>query len=174
MDAEPGSGPILVEDAVEASLTFERFFDDTHVRLFRALYLVTGRTSDAEDLVQESFVKVWERWDRVRSMESPEGYLFRVGMNVARSRRRRLARAARLVTGRADRDPFDEVDQRDAVVRALRELPPRQRAALALTELLGYSAVEAAGILGVKPATARSLASLGRTALRRAMEDDRA
>src|SRR5437016_3259269 len=102
MDAEPGSGPLLVEDAVEASLTFERFFDEAHVRLFRALYLVTGRTSDAEDLVQESFVKVWERWERVRSMDNPEGYLFRIGMNAARSRRRRLVRAARIVVGRPE------------------------------------------------------------------------
>ena len=167
-------GPLLVEDAVEASLTFERFFDDSHVRLFRALYLVTGRTSDAEDLVQESFVKVWERWDRVRSMESPEGYLFRVAMNAARSRRRRVLRAARIVGGRPERDPFDEVDQRDAVVRALRDLPPRQRAALALTDLLGYGTEEAADILGVKPTTVRSLASLGRSALRTAMEDEHA
>jgi RNA polymerase sigma factor (sigma-70 family) len=171
MDAEPGSVSLLVEDAAVATEAFERFFEDTHVRLFRALYLVTGRTGDAEDLVQESFVKVWERWDRVRSMERPEGYLFRVAMNSARSRARRRSVAARLIPGRSEFDRFEEVDQRDAVVRALRAVPPRQRAAVVLTELLGYDATAAASILRVKPATVRSLASLARSALRDAMRD---
>src|SRR5205814_1118035 len=137
MDTDSGSGSLLVEDAVEATETFERFFEDSHVRLFRAMYLVTGRTTEAEDLVQESFVKVWERWDRVRPMVNREGYLFRVAMNAARSRWRRDALAARVPGRRAERDAFDEVEQRDTVVRALREIPPRQRAAVVIVDLLG-------------------------------------
>ena len=160
----------MVEDAVEARPTFERFFEDTHVRLFRAMYLLTGRASDAEDLVQETFAKVWERWDRVRAMANAEGYLYRVAMNAARTAARRRAVAARLLPGRSPRDEYDEVDQRDAVARALTELPNRQRAAVVLTELLGYGAEEAAEILHVKPASVRSLASLGRDKLREALE----
>src|SRR5947207_2305974 len=69
--------------------TFEAFFDANHVRMLRALYLVTGSRAAAEDVLQEAFLKVWQRWDRVRRMDDPVGYLYRTGLNTARSRRRR-------------------------------------------------------------------------------------
>jgi RNA polymerase sigma-70 factor (ECF subfamily) len=54
--------------------------------------------------------------------------------------------------------------------RALGQLTPRQRAALVLTEMIGYSSEEAASILGVRPGTVRALAFQGRAALRRMLE----
>jgi DNA-directed RNA polymerase specialized sigma24 family protein len=64
------------------------------------------------------------------------------------------------------RDPFDDIELRDDVRRMLLGLPPRQRAALALTEIFGYSSERAARILGVRPTTVRVLASQGRATLR--------
>jgi RNA polymerase sigma-70 factor (ECF subfamily) len=152
--------------------SFEAFFEAEDARLLRALYLVTGNMQEAEEVAQDAFLAAWERWDRVRVMEEPTGYLFRAAMNRLRSLRRRAARAARRAIGRAESgDPFAEVDQRDALARALAALPARQRAAIVLTELLGYGSEQAGLILGVKDVTIRSLASQARAALRRSLED---
>jgi RNA polymerase sigma factor (sigma-70 family) len=151
--------------------SFEAFFEAEHARLLRALYLVTGNVQEAEEVAQDAFLAVWERWDRVRAMEGPTGYLFRTAMNRLRSLRRRAARAARRAIGRAEGgDPFAEADERDALARALAALPARQRAAIVLTELLGYGSEEAGRILGVRDVTVRSLASQARAALRTSLE----
>ena len=163
------SRPSLAEQgkSVPAPTSFEQFFRAEHLRLFRALFLLSGSAAEAEDLMQDAFVKVWERWDRVRSMDDPVGYLYRTAMNVFRSARRRLVRAAKRPFGRdALADDLAVVEDRDAAARALRSLSPRQRAALVLTEYVGYSSEEAAGVMRVKASTVRALAHQGRAALR--------
>jgi len=69
-------------------------------------------------------------------------------------------------------DPYEAVDLRDEVVRAIRGLAPHQRAALVLTELLEYPSGEAADFLGVRPSTIRNLAAQARATLKRVMEHD--
>lgn len=158
---------------VESAPEFEEFFEAKRDRLFRALYLVTGNRHEAEELTQEAFLKVWERWDRVATMDRPEGYLFRAAMNLFRSRLRRAKVAARRTLGRSEpRDELAEVLRRDAVLRALASLTPRQRAALVLTELMEFETAEAAEMLGVSAGTVRSLCHQGRAALRTTMETD--
>ncbi len=151
--------------------TFEDLFQAEHERVFHALYLVTGNTQEAEEVMQDAFLKIWERWDKVRGMENPAAYLYRTAINGALSRRRRVAVATKraLTPGPAE-DPFEAADLRDELVGALRTLTPRQRAALMLTDLLGYPSEEAAKALGVAAGTVRSLASQGRAAMRTAME----
>jgi Sigma-70 region 2 len=65
------------------SVTFESLFADHHARLFRALYLIVGDTYEAEELAQEAFLKVFERWNRIHD---PEAYLYRSALNTTRSR----------------------------------------------------------------------------------------
>src|SRR5919197_874733 len=104
-------------------------------------------------------------------MNDPTGYLYRTAMNRFRSGWRRAARAARRSFRQADaRDAFADVDERDAVGRALRQTTPRQRAALVLTEYLRFSSEEAGRILGVKDVTVRALASQGRAAMKAHLE----
>ena len=88
--------------------TFEEFFRAEHARLFRAMYLVTGSSHESDELAQEAFLKVWERWDRVREMEEPRGYLYRIAMNTFRSRLHQATRAARRAFESATppEDPF--------------------------------------------------------------------
>ena len=151
-----------------APRTFDDLFLDEHDRLYRALYFITGSSADAEELMQDAFLKVWERWDRIHTIEDPVGYLFRVAMNGFRMRARRARVAARRVVHlEPARDPFDDIELRDDVRRLLLSLPARQRAALVLTEIFGYSSEQAAQILGIRPTTVRVLASQGRAALRR-------
>jgi RNA polymerase sigma factor (sigma-70 family) len=152
-------------------LRFERFFEAEHERLLRALFVLTGDAHEAEELAQEAFLALWQRWDRVRTLEDPTGYLYRTAMNRFRSRVRRITRAAVRVMGHpAPADAFAAADERDALARALSSLTPRQRAAIVLTDLLGYGSEDAGRILGVKDVTVRVLASQARAALRQNME----
>jgi RNA polymerase sigma factor (sigma-70 family) len=161
-----------LEPPLDVTSDFESFYEIESARLFGALCLICGNRHDAEELMQEAFLKVWERWDVVQGLASPTGYLFRTAMNAFRMRRRRLAVAARRVVRRQPReDVFEQAESRHLVDRGLAELTARQRAAVVLTELLGYSSGEAAEVLGVKPATVRKLAQLGRDALRRTLGD---
>jgi len=154
-------------ERVEARARFDEFFEDEHERLFKALYFVTGNRQDAEELMQDAFMKLWERWDQIDRIADPTGYLFRVALNGFRMRRRRAATALRRLTPVVEeRDPFVDAEMRADVQRLLLGLTVRQRAALLLVDLLGYSSEQAARILRVRPSTVRALATQGRRALR--------
>ena len=158
----------------EVGATFEDFFDLEHERLLRALYLVVGERQEAEDLAQEAFVKVLERWEVVRWMESPTGYLYRTAMNTFRSRYRRAVMAVRRIALLAprQRNAFEDVEVTADVRAALTALTPRQRAAIVLTELLGYSGEEAASVMGIEASTVRALTTQARTRMRSAIGSD--
>jgi DNA-directed RNA polymerase specialized sigma24 family protein len=79
--------------AGEGLLDFEAFFDREKARLFQALCLVTRNRSEAEELTQDAFLSVYERWDRVGAMDDPSGHLYRTAMNTFRSWHRRSALA---------------------------------------------------------------------------------
>jgi len=64
--------------AIDPTSSFERFFSAETDLLFRRLCLVTGNRAEAEEIAQEAFLKVWERWDRVAGMDDEVGYLYRV------------------------------------------------------------------------------------------------
>lgn len=148
--------------------SFELFFELEHERLFGALYVVTGDRQEAEELMQEAFLGLWERWDRLDHVADPTAYLYRTAMNAFRMRYRKTVVAARkLILWQPPRDPFGEIEMRDDLRRALAKLPRRRRAALVLTDLMGYTAAEAGRILGLKPSTVRGAATKARTALRR-------
>ncbi|MDP9329040.1 MAG: sigma-70 family RNA polymerase sigma factor [Actinomycetota bacterium] len=132
---------------------------------------MTGNRAEAEELMQDAFLKVWERWDQVDAMDDPVGYLYRTAMNLFRKRYRRAVLAIQRSIGLApSRDDFADAYNRETVRGVLSMLPPRQRAALVLTEMLGLSADDAGRALGVQASTIRSLSHQGRESFRRAME----
>ena len=146
--------------------SFEAFFADHHAELFGALYLITRNRHDAEEIMQDAFLKVLERWERVGSLEDPVGYLYRTAMNLFRKRWRRASLVLRRTVALSPRD--DEIlliEMRVDVVRALASLSPRQRAAVVLTLLLEFSSEEAGRMLGIAAGTVRMHASRGRAAL---------
>ena len=152
---------------VTAPKDFRTFFEDEHRRLYKTLYFVTGDRSEAADLMQDAFLKLWERWDRIGTIEDPVAYLFRAALNGSRMRARAARRAAlRPIPFVATTDPFDDVDLREDVRRMLLALAPRQRAALVLLDQYGYGSEEAARIMGIRPSTVRALAAQGRAVLR--------
>jgi RNA polymerase sigma-70 factor, ECF subfamily len=157
--------------AVPAEHSFEEFFELEQDRLLRVLWMVTGSLQEAEDIVQDAFLRVWERWPKVSTMESPAGYLHRAAMNIFRNRYRRARLGLRKVAGSDPPvDAFGSAEDRISVSGALESLTRKQRAALVLTDLLEYPADEAGRMLGVQGSTVRSLSSAARAALRDAKE----
>ena len=151
-------------------LSFEEFFEGEHRDLYGALRLLARDGHEAEELMQDAFLKLLERWDRVRALEDPAGYLYRTALNLFRSRRRRIrVTLARVVRPAPARDEMAEVESREAVVRALAPLTPGQRAAVVLTDVLGLTSEEAGEALHIKASTVRVLAARGRAALRQDM-----
>lgn len=110
-------------------------FNDTYRRYAQEVYRfalwLTGRHDEAEDVVAETFIRVWSRWRRVR-METVKGYILAVARNVIRERWRRRRREVPLdATGVDPRaTPEDAAAYRselDAVLAAVRELPEVDR-----------------------------------------------
>ncbi|HEX2029794.1 MAG TPA: sigma-70 family RNA polymerase sigma factor [Actinomycetota bacterium] len=152
-----------------AETGFEDFFQDESETLFRRLCLVTGNRAEAEDVMQDAFLSVYERWERVRSLEDPVGYLYRTAFNAFRKRSRRAAMALRRAMRAPSGDEFAAAESRTIVSAALAKLTPRQRAAVVLTELLEFDSGEAGRILGIKPSTVRALSFQARESIRRGM-----
>ena len=152
---------------------FESFYLAHRNRLFRALVVVTRDVHAAEELTQEAFSRVWERWEQVERMDDPVGYLHRTALNGWFQVHRRAMRAARRLGGlQPVVDPIERVEQRDLLARRLLELSARQRAALVLTEYLGYDSAAAGRAMGVRPGTVRRLASLARASVRSGDEEE--
>ena len=149
--------------------SFEHFYRSERDALFASLCLTTRDPHEAEELMHDAFLEVWERWGRVRHMDRPAGYLYRTAINAFRTRYRRAMIAKRALGWTAERDPLEDVESRDRVDRALAALTVRQRAAVILTELLDYTSEDAGRLLGVRPGTVRGLAHHGRVALRKTM-----
>ena len=134
---EPVEGQL---DSLDENRSFERFFDAERTRLFGALAVMSGNRAEAEEVMQDAFLKVWERWGRVSAMESPEGFLYRTALNLYRKRLRRAAIAVRKATTLLpEDDALGGVETRDEVARLLRGLTQREREAIVVTAYLGYS-----------------------------------
>ncbi len=151
------------------ALSFEEFFETEHDRLYRALCLVTRNRHEAEEIMQDAFLAMWARWDPISAnVGDPAAYLYRTAMNAFRRRHRRAALAARKAVGLTPADDgIRRVEEQEAIVRVLAALTPKQRAAIVLTNFLDFTAEEAGGFLGLSPGAVRTLASRGRSELRR-------
>jgi RNA polymerase sigma-70 factor (sigma-E family) len=149
------------------SADFEAFFRAEYDHLFQAAYLLTGSRHEADDIAQEALLRAFERWDRVSSMDSPAGYVYRVALNLNRSRLRKVAvRARRIFAVVPGDDSTAAVLASRQVLDALSKLPPGQREAIVLTAWLGMDSEEAGQVLGIDPSSVRGRLHRGRAALR--------
>lgn len=155
--------------------SYEDFVRARSTALYRAAYLLTGNTADAEDLVQVALVKLYVGWRKARKAQSIEGYAHRVLVNAFISGRRpaRFTRE-RLVAAPPER-PAASGDAGETVEGLVlwplvRELPPRQRAVVVLRYLDDLSEAEIAEALGMAPGTVKSTASAALKNLRARMD----
>ncbi len=146
---------------------FEAFYAATYDRLVGQLLVVTGSLPDAEDLVQEAFVRACGRWPHLRDYDLPEAWVRRVALNLAASGLRRARRRARLLIRLGAADVPALSVEAVALTGTLRKLPLRGREALVLHHVVGLSVQEIARELGVPVGTVTARLSRARVALAR-------
>jgi RNA polymerase sigma-70 factor (sigma-E family) len=138
--------------------------------LIRLAYVILGDRPAAEDVVQEAFLALYKRWGQLRDTASAPGYLRTSVLNgcrmVLRSRSRRDDRTAGELPWESAEATALVGEEYRQLLRAIRELPPRQRETLVLRYYLDLSEEETARSMGigrgtVKSATSRALAALG-------------
>jgi RNA polymerase sigma-70 factor (sigma-E family) len=154
---------------------FESFVAASTESLTRTAYLIVWDLQDAEDLVQETLLKVARRWHRVRRMGYPAAYARRILVNLALDDAGRRTRRRRELTGEALPDRYDDADgpprfgARDELYSALAALPPRQRTAIVLRYFLDLPEAEVAAAMKCSLGTVKSTAARGLARLEQAL-----
>ena len=137
----------------------------------RLAFLLTGDLHAAEDLLQAAYAKVYPRWEKVRTYESPDAYLRRVMVNLRtswwrRHKNREWATADLPDLGHAGPDGATAVVESQALLLALRELPDRQRITVVLRHWCDLSEADTASVMNCSLGTVKSNNSKGLARLR--------
>jgi len=154
---------------------FDSFVAASTDSLMRTAYLIVWDLQDAEDLVQETLLKVAARWHRVRRMDHPLAYARRILVNLALDGAGRRTRRRRELTGEALPDRPEEAGGADAfdtqheLHSALAALPPRQRTAIVLRYFLDLPEAEVAAAMKCSLGTVKSTAARGLARLEQAL-----
>jgi len=148
---------------------FDHFYAGTAARLVGQLHAMTGNRAEAQDCVQEAFVRAWARRRRLDPDQNPEAWVRTTAYRISVSRWRRATsgvRAHRRHGAVPDVPGADEPSQdRDSVVRALRQINPQQRQAVVLHYLCDLSVDQIASETGVPVSTVKTRLFRGRQAL---------
>lgn len=132
----------------------------THApELRRMAYLVTGDLDEAEDLLQEAFIRLSGHLLTLHNPERAAGYVYRTVMNLARDHGRRLRRDRELRNRLSPAVPMpsEEIENKDQLWSALMRLPVRHRAVLFLRYYMDLSEAQTAELLGCSTAAVKSL-----------------
>jgi RNA polymerase sigma-70 factor (ECF subfamily) len=152
------------EDAYRSVI--ERHLHGVHAFAHRIL----GNRAEAEEVSQETFLRVWRQADRYVSRAKLSTWIYRIAHNLAVDQlRRRRGLVAVIEVDELPASERSELSQRElqaTVGAALAELPERQRTALALVHYQGMSNAEAAEVLGLGLRALESLLARGRRTLR--------
>lgn len=154
--------PRVLDDGV-ATADFDAFYRAEYAPMVRLARGLVDTSECAEEIAQDAFAQVFERWER---LDSPGGYLRTAVVNGARSelRKREVRRRVGL-----DRPPHPAAE-RDYLVDALDQLPAKRKTALVLRYYAGLSEREIAETMGVRPGTVKSMVSRGLAELREVIE----
>jgi RNA polymerase sigma-70 factor, ECF subfamily len=168
----------LLERVASGDQRAYRELVDRHVRGVHAfVYRMLRSRAEAEEVCQESFLRLWQQADTFVAHAKPSTWLYRVAHNLAvdRLRRRREGSHPSSIEDvpTSERSSVLVYDKQvaEAVDSALAALPERQRAALSLVHYQGMSNAEAAEVLGVKVRALESLLARGRQQLRERLRD---
>jgi len=181
MVTEPRDELAAADDIISSDGTedFSAFASSRWPRLVRLAFGLTGDRWMAEDIAQTALARAYVAWQRVSRADDPDAYLRRILVNASnrRFRRRRVdERPGDLPECPVD-GPADLVGERAALLAALRQLPPRQRAVIVLRYWEDLTDAQIAASLGCSPGTVRSQLSRALAKLRQSPDlgegDDR-
>ncbi|HET7902886.1 MAG TPA: SigE family RNA polymerase sigma factor [Candidatus Nanopelagicales bacterium] len=153
---------------------FDAFYVATFPRLLRQLTLMTLDGEQAQDALQEAYVRAWQRWERISAYDDPEAWVRTVAYRHCVSHWRRVLTARRAAPRIAVDEAVGPVASAEvvAVRRALADLSYEQRAVLVLHELCDLSVEEISATLRIPTGTVKSRLSRGRTALADLLRDE--
>jgi DNA-directed RNA polymerase specialized sigma24 family protein len=149
------------EESVES---FTRFFEDERVGAIRLAWLLTHDAALAEDVVQDSFTALFNRFDQI---EHPSAYLRRAVVNSVYQRSRKTARERRRLMLVAASAPMSADGPSGGLADAIGCLPLSQRTAIVLRYWGDLDDQAIADAMGVRPGSVRSLLSRGTAQLRK-------
>jgi len=149
-------------------VTFADLYAAHYVQMVRLAGYLLGRSDGAEDIAQEAFIRLAGARSKLRDPSNAAAYLRQVVVNTCRSHQRHLVvvdRHARTLTAGDDASSAEDSAQtafdRDALVRALRELSKRKREVVVLRYYCDFSEAGAAAALGISVGAVKSLGSRG-------------
>ena len=146
---------------------FDDFYTASYRRLTGQVYAMIGNLDEAQECVQEAFVRAWAHRRKLEKADHPEAWVRTTAYRLAVSRWRRTTRARRpadrAVALPTEAPPVDE--SHVALVTALRQLPEAQRQALVLHHIADLPVQVVAQEVGVPEGTIKARLSRGRTAL---------
>ncbi|PWJ02371.1 RNA polymerase subunit sigma-24 [Streptomyces sp. NWU49] len=168
----PGVVPIDQWD-VAAQMSYWAFHQQRRIDYMRYAYLQLGSDADAEEAVDLAFDRMMDRWLGMLQMENLEGYAWTIlkrriiDMHRKRRRRPELMETAAFEAALAEHveDPYDTLADAITLYTAVSALSERQRDAILLHYGLGFTAAEAAEVMGNQEATVRSQLRTGRRRL---------
>ena len=137
---------------IDSPRDFEVFYREGYADIARALTATLGDFDLAQEATDEAMVRAYARWEKIRSYENPGGWVYRVGLNWARSTRRRLTR----VLPFHERSVIDPPAGDPAHYAALADLDISLRAVVVCRLLLDWSVDETAAALRLKAGTVKS------------------
>jgi len=153
---------------------FDDFYTASFARITGQLYAMIGNRDEAQECVQEAFVRAWSHRRQLDRTEHPEAWVRTTAYRLAVSRWRRtvLGRrpADRALAGATSTAAPSEAHV--AVVAALRQLPDKQRRALVLHYVADLSVAQVAHEVGAPEGTVKAWLSRGRTALAALLSDE--
>ena len=162
---------MTVRRTLDAS-AFSEFVAVRSGSLFRTAYLVLGDYHLAQDLVQESLIKVYAAWPRLQGVAEAESYARKTIVTTSVSWRRRRSFRERPTEALPEAEipeSSDMFDAQEELWRELRLVPPRQRAAVVLRFCEDLSEARTAELMGCSVGTVKKQVSLGLAKLRAGM-----
>ncbi len=159
---------------------FRELVDGSHETVFRLAVALTGDRDEAADVVQETYIRAWERLDGLRDPGAATAWICRIARNVAHDRRRGWwsrvrapldaaweSRAVPETAAVAADEALEEAERAASVRRALAKLPEKHRVVLLLREVEGMAYEEIAAALGLPAGTVESRLHRARQGLAR-------
>ncbi|MGI9093243.1 MAG: RNA polymerase sigma factor [Mycobacteriales bacterium] len=173
MTSSTGRAAEHVEDTQCAR--FIAFYEHTCARLIGQVATMIGSRTDAEDIVQDAFVRCLSNWSKVRDYDNPEAWVRTVAFRLCTSRYRRTIVAARALPrllAPTDTYPAESVEDRLDIEAALAKLDIFRRAVLILYYTEDLSIEEIARTLNIRPGTVKSRLARARSQLQTLLSDD--
>lgn len=148
-----------------SDIEIQELYAASYRRLLAQLIGFTGSVAEAEDVVQEAFVRALDRPTRLLGVDNPEAWLRTVAVNLARSRWRRSRRLGGLAPRLVEESRAGDTEGHVVLLQALRKLPAGQREVIALHHLADMTVAQVAATLGLPIGTVKARLSRGRLAL---------